>query len=196
MGLTADSAELLTRTFGGAETAARHPRPPPRRARSARLPLGEKKKNHKPTFPSPRCRQERRVAARAAYGREVPSAENPPSRMVASMSMGGGGGPPGQAPPDLPSLLLNARICYLGMPIVPAVTELIVAELLFLNFDNPEKPVYFYINSSGSQSADGQSVGFETEAYAILDTLQAPGPRARRRAALQPSGNVFFFVSA
>ena len=43
--------------------------------------------------------------------------ENPPTRMVTSMSMGGGGGPPGQAPPDLPSLLLNARICYLGMPV-------------------------------------------------------------------------------
>ena len=36
--------------------------------------------------------------------------------------------------------------------IVPAVTELIVAELLYLNFDSPEKPVYFYINSTGSQA--------------------------------------------
>jgi ATP-dependent Clp protease protease subunit len=96
--------------------------------------------------------------------------------MVTSMSMGGGGGPPGQAPPDLPSLLLNARICYLGMPLVPAVTELIVAELLWLNFDSPEKPVYFYINSTGSQTADGQSVGFETEAYAIMDTMQYVRP--------------------
>ena len=42
---------------------------------------------------------------------------NPPTRMVTSMSMGGGGGAPAQAPPDLPSLLLNSRICYLGMPV-------------------------------------------------------------------------------
>ncbi len=101
---------------------------------------------------------------------------SPPTRMVTTMSMGGGGGPPGQAPPDLPSLLLNARICYLGMPLVPAVTELIVAELLWLNFDQPEKPVYFYINSTGSQTPAGESVGFETEAYAIMDTMQYVRP--------------------
>jgi hypothetical protein len=35
-------------------------------------------------------------------------------------------------PPDLPSLLLDARIVYLGMPLVSAVTELIIAELLYL----------------------------------------------------------------
>ncbi len=99
---------------------------------------------------------------------------SPPTRMVTTMAGGGGGGggAPGQAPPDLPSLLLNARICYLGMALVPAVTELIVAELLWLGSDNPEKPVYFYINSTGSQTPDGQSVGFETEAYAIMDTMQ------------------------
>jgi ATP-dependent Clp protease protease subunit len=101
---------------------------------------------------------------------------SPPPRMVTAMSMGGGGGAPGQAPPDLPSLLLNARICYLGMPLVPAVTELIVAQLLWLNFDQPEKPVYFYVNSTGSQTPDGQAVGFETEAYAIMDTMQYVRP--------------------
>lgn len=34
-------------------------------------------------------------------------------------------------PPDLPSLLLHNRIVYLGMPLVPAVTELIIAEVGF-----------------------------------------------------------------
>lgn len=33
-------------------------------------------------------------------------------------------------PPDLPSLLLHNRIVYLGMPLVPAVTELILAEVM------------------------------------------------------------------
>lgn len=33
-------------------------------------------------------------------------------------------------PPDLPSLLLHNRIVYLGMPLVPAVTELIMAEVM------------------------------------------------------------------
>ena len=37
-------------------------------------------------------------------------------------------------PPDLPSLMLDARIVYLGMPLVSAVTELIIAELLYLQY--------------------------------------------------------------
>jgi len=45
-------------------------------------------------------------------------------------------------PPDLPSLLLHNRIVYLGMPLVPAVTELIVAEFLYLQYENSEKPVF------------------------------------------------------
>ena len=56
---------------------------------------------------------------------------------------------PGQAPPDLPSLLLDGRICYIGMPLVPSVTELVISELLWLNYSAPEKPVYVYINSTG-----------------------------------------------
>lgn len=99
-----------------------------------------------------------------------------PSRLSMSVSMyrGGGsaGGRPKTAPPDLPSLLLDARICYLGMAIVPAVTELIIAELLWLDFDNPSKPIYFYINSSGTQNEKKESIGFETEAYAIADTIR------------------------
>lgn len=55
--------------------------------------------------------------------------------------------------------------------LVPAVTELVVSELLWLNFHNPEKHIYVYLNSMGSQQPDGQSVGFEAEAYAILDML-------------------------
>lgn len=41
------------------------------------------------------------------------------TRMVTRMSGGyaGGGGGPGSSPPDLPSLLLDARICYIGMPV-------------------------------------------------------------------------------
>ena len=35
-------------------------------------------------------------------------------------------------PPDLPSILLDARIIWLGMPIVSAVSELIIAQLLYL----------------------------------------------------------------
>jgi len=75
-------------------------------------------------------------------------------------------------PPDLASLLLHNRIVYLGMPMVPAVTELIVAELLYLNYESPTKPVTLYINSPGTVNAQGQMVGFETEAFAIADCMR------------------------
>jgi ATP-dependent Clp protease protease subunit len=79
-------------------------------------------------------------------------------------------------PPDLPSLLLHNRIVYIGMPLVPAVTELIIAELLYLNYEDTSKPITMYINSSGTTTADGQSVGFETEAFAIADVMKYVRP--------------------
>src|SRR6476646_2649072 len=75
-------------------------------------------------------------------------------------------------PPDLPSLLLKERIVYLGMPLVPAVTELIIAELLYLQYEDPEKPIKIYINSTGTSSYNGEPIGFETEAFAICDTMK------------------------
>jgi hypothetical protein len=79
---------------------------------------------------------------------------------------------PRSPPPDLPSMMLNARIVYLGMPLVPAVTELIITELLYLQYEDRTKPVYLYINSTGTTRADGETVGFETEGTAIYDTMQ------------------------
>eukprot|EP00897_Mesotaenium_endlicherianum_P000905 jgi/Mesen1/10815/ME000093S10332 len=126
--------------------------------------------------------------------RDIQGSSNANVSMAVSMYRGGGAaGRPRSAPPDLPSLLLDARICYLGMPIVPAVTELIIAQLLFLQYDDPRKPIYFYINSPGTQlpsallatqeggklrrahgrNEQRESVGFETEAYAIADTFDS-----------------------
>ncbi|KAG7670724.1 putative ATP-dependent Clp protease proteolytic subunit-related protein 3, chloroplastic [Nannochloris sp. 'desiccata'] len=78
---------------------------------------------------------------------------------------------PRTPPPDLPSLLLDSRIVYLGMPLVPAVTELIIAEMLYLQYKDRTKPLYLYINSTGTTRADGETVGFETEGTAIYDTM-------------------------
>jgi len=75
-------------------------------------------------------------------------------------------------PPDLPSLLLHNRIIYLGMPLVASVTELIVAEMLYLNYESKSKPLYLYINTPGTMTADGKAVGFETEVFAIADTMK------------------------
>ncbi|CAM9396273.1 unnamed protein product [Phaeothamnion confervicola] len=79
-------------------------------------------------------------------------------------------------PPDLPSLLLHNRIVYLGMPLVPAVTELIIAELLYLNYESGSKPIYMYINTPGTSTPDGRSIGFETEAFAIADCIKYVKP--------------------
>ncbi|PHT36210.1 ATP-dependent Clp protease proteolytic subunit-related protein 1, chloroplastic [Capsicum baccatum] len=94
--------------------------------------------------------------------------------MSVSMYRGGARGSerPDTAPPDLPSLLLDARIVYLGMPIVEAVTELLVAQFMWLDYDNPTKPVYLYINSFGTQNENMETAGSETEAYAIADTMR------------------------
>ncbi|MCG8366930.1 MAG: ATP-dependent Clp protease proteolytic subunit [Pseudanabaenales cyanobacterium] len=89
-------------------------------------------------------------------------------------------------PPDLQSLLLKERIVYLGTPLVSSddfkrqlgldVTKLIIAQLLYLEFDDPEKPIFFYINSTGTSWYTGDALGYETEAFAICDTLKYVKP--------------------
>ncbi|KAJ1297170.1 hypothetical protein BS78_01G357200 [Paspalum vaginatum] len=78
---------------------------------------------------------------------------------------------PRRPPPDLPSLLLHGRIVYIGMPLVPAVTELVVAQLMYLEWMNSKEPVYIYINSTGTARDDGEPVGMESEGFAIYDAM-------------------------
>lgn len=80
-----------------------------------------------------------------------------------------------QAPPDLPSYIFKERIVYLGMTLVPSVTELILAELLYLQYEDDSKPIQLYINSTGT-SKEGQKYGYDTEAFAIYDTIQYVKP--------------------
>ena len=44
------------------------------------------------------------------------------------------------------------------MQLVPAVTELIIAELLYLQYKDRTKPIFLYINSTGTTRADGETV--------------------------------------
>lgn len=64
---------------------------------------------------------------------------------------------------DIYSLLLKNRIIFLGTPINDQVANLIVAQLLFLNQEDPEKEIQMYINSPGGQIYAG---------LAIYDTMQ------------------------
>ena len=51
------------------------------------------------------------------------------------------------------------------------VTKLIIAQLLYLQFDDPDKPITMYINSTGTSYYGGNAIGYETEAFAICDTM-------------------------
>lgn len=45
-----------------------------------------------------------------------------------------------------------------GMSLVPAVTELLLAEFMYLQYDNPSRPIYLYINSTGVQVSCAKSI--------------------------------------
>lgn len=64
---------------------------------------------------------------------------------------------------DIYSRLLKDRIILLGTPIDDHISNLICAQLLFLESENPEKEINFYINSPG---------GSVTAGMAIYDTMQ------------------------
>ena len=69
---------------------------------------------------------------------------------------------------DIYSRLLRDRIVLLGNPINDDLANLIVAQLLFLESEDPEKDVYLYINSPG---------GSVTAGLAIYDTMQYVRPQ-------------------
>ena len=68
---------------------------------------------------------------------------------------------------DIYSLLLKERIVFLGTPINDQVSNAIVAQLLFLAREDPERDIQLYINSPG---------GVVTSGLAIYDTMQQIQP--------------------
>ncbi len=68
---------------------------------------------------------------------------------------------------DIYSRLLRDRIIFLGTPINDAVADAIVAQLLFLEAEDPEKDIQIYVNSPG---------GSVTAGLAIYDTMQQVSP--------------------
>lgn len=64
---------------------------------------------------------------------------------------------------DIFSLLLKERIIFVGTPIDDQVANLVVAQLLFLSREDPERDISMYINSPGGQIYSGM---------AIVDTMQ------------------------
>ncbi len=64
---------------------------------------------------------------------------------------------------DIYSRLLKDRIVFLGSPVSDEIANLITAQLLFLESEDPEREIHFYINSPG---------GSVTAGLAIYDTMQ------------------------
>lgn len=68
---------------------------------------------------------------------------------------------------DIYSRLLKDRIVFLGSPVDDQVANLIIAQLLFLEAEDPDKDIHLYINSPG---------GSITSGMAIFDTMQVIRP--------------------
>ena len=64
---------------------------------------------------------------------------------------------------DIYSRLLKERIIFLGTPIEDTMSSLTIAQLLFLESEDPKKDIYLYINSPG---------GIITSGFGIYDTMQ------------------------
>ena len=69
---------------------------------------------------------------------------------------------------DIFSRLLMDRIIFLGTPVNDDVANIIIAQLLFLEADNPERDVYLYINSPGGSVSAGLAI------YDTMQFLRAP----------------------
>jgi ATP-dependent Clp protease protease subunit len=68
---------------------------------------------------------------------------------------------------DIFSRLLKDRILFIGIPIDDAYSNLVIAQLLFLEAEDPDKDIHLYINSPG---------GSVTASLAIYDTMQYVKP--------------------
>jgi len=71
---------------------------------------------------------------------------------------------------DIYSRLLKDRIIFLGYPINDVYANIIIAQLLYLESEDPDKDIYLYINSPG---------GYVSSGMAIYDTLQFIRPDIR-----------------
>lgn len=69
---------------------------------------------------------------------------------------------------DIFSRLLMDRIVFLGSPINDDVANIIIAQLLFLEADNPERDIYLYVNSPGGVVSSGMAI------YDTMQFLKAP----------------------
>src|SRR5438874_1772256 len=76
---------------------------------------------------------------------------------------------------DIYSRLLKERIVFIGTPIDDQVANLVVAQLLFLQSEDPEKEIALYINSPGGQVTAGLAI------YDMILTPTKPGEKDKAK---------------
>ncbi len=74
----------------------------------------------------------------------------------------------GERSSDLFSRLLNDRIIFLGEEVNATTASLVVAQLLYLEAQDPDKDIQFYINSPGGSVTDGMAI-YDTMQYIKCD---------------------------
>jgi len=74
----------------------------------------------------------------------------------------------GNTPMSIWSRLLRDRIIFLGSEVNAAVANVLIAQLLFLESEDPEKPIYMYINSPGGDVTAGLAI------YDTMNHINAP----------------------
>ena len=88
---------------------------------------------------------------------------------------------------DIYSRLLRERVIFLVGPVNDATANLVVAQLLFLESENPDKDIFFYINSPG---------GSVTAGMAIYDTMQFIKPNVSTLCVGQAASMGAFLLAA
>jgi len=76
--------------------------------------------------------------------------------------------PRGERSYDIYSRLLKDRIVFMGMPVNDQVANAVIAQLLFLESEDPEKPVHMYVNSPGGSVSAGLGI------YDIMQYVACP----------------------
>ena len=76
--------------------------------------------------------------------------------------------PRGERQMDVYTRLLKERIIYLGTSVSSTSANMIVAQMLFLEANNPEKPIQLYINSPGGSVHDGLAI------YDVMQQVKCP----------------------
>eukprot|EP00252_Welwitschia_mirabilis_P017047 TRINITY_DN378_c0_g1_i2.p1 TRINITY_DN378_c0_g1~~TRINITY_DN378_c0_g1_i2.p1 ORF type:complete len:254 (-),score=16.33 TRINITY_DN378_c0_g1_i2:241-1002(-) len=97
---------------------------------------------------------------------------------------------------NLHSTYLASRIVLIDMPFVPAVTEHVMSQILFLRASDPNAPFFIYINSTGTTSAEGELLALQGEGFALYDAITSVPNEVRTVLVGQAVGHACLLLAA